>query len=222
LWKHFALTSTDLALDEDMDSQFWAVALAILGFALIVAEFFVPSGGVIALSCAGSFVGSVVCAHSAWYQSSPKLFWTFTLGLGVLIPSFLVFFLRTLERTSLGNNLLLPRTDPKDVTPYQAEAEQLDRLVGRIGMTVTPMNLGGMVRVENERLHAISEGFMLAAGEPIEVIGVQGNRLIVKRTSPRVPAPPASLAEPENSTPPESITPLPVEPERLDFDVPQD
>ncbi|MFO1005361.1 MAG: NfeD family protein [Planctomycetaceae bacterium] len=204
-----------------MDSQFWAVALAMLGFALIVAEFFIPSGGVIALSCAGSFVGSVVCAHTAWYQSSPKLFWTFSLGLGVLIPSFLVFFLRTLERTSLGNNLLLPKINLKDVTPYQAEAEQLDRLIGRIGTTVTPMNLGGMVLVENERLHAISEGFMLAAGEPVEVIGVRGNHIVVKRASPRAPAPPASLAASENSTSAESVDRTPDEPERLDFDVPQ-
>lgn len=205
-----------------MDSQFWAVALAMLGFALIVAEFFVPSGGVIALSCAGSFVASVVCAHSAWYQSSPKLFWTFTLGLGVLIPSFLVFFLRTLERTSLGNNLLLPKTDPKDVTPYQAEAEILDRLIGRIGTTVTPMNLGGMVRVENERLHAISEGFMLPVGEPVEVIGVQGNRIVVKRANPNVSARPVSPAPPEKPSSAESVDKTPSEPERLDFDVPQD
>lgn len=210
-----------LALDEDMDSQFWAVAFAMLGFALIVAEFFIPSGGVIALSCAGSFVASVVCAHSAWYQSSPKLFWAFSLGLGVLIPSFLAFFLRTLERTSLGNNLLLPKIDPKDVTPYQAESEQLDRLIGRIGTTVTPMNLGGMVRVENERLHAISEGFMLPAGEPVEVIGVRGNHIVVKRVSPRVPNQPAPLTTPENPASAESVDKAPDEPERLDFDVPQ-
>lgn len=205
-----------------MDSQFWAVAFAMLGFALIVAEFFVPSGGMIALSCAGSFVASVVCAHSAWYQSSPKLFWSFSLGLGVLIPSFLVFFLRVLERTSLGNNLLLPKTDPKDVIPYQQEAEILDRLIGRIGTTVTPMNLGGMVRVENERLHAISEGFMLQVGEAVEVVGVRGNRIVVKRANVSVAARPEPPAASQDSAPAEAVNKTPAEPERLDFDVPQD
>ena len=203
-----------------MDAQFWAFALAALGFCLIAAEFFVPSGGMIALSCAASFVGSIVCAHTAWYLHSPKIFWSFSLGLGVLIPSFLVFFLRTLEQTSLGKNILLPKTDPVDVVPYQEEADALERLIGRLGTTLTPMNPGGMVRVENERLHATTEGMMLKLGDSIQVIGVRGNSVIVRRTSPDLLA---SLSQPTVEA--DANTPLPDspwEPERLDFDVPQD
>ena len=198
-----------------MDAQFWALALAFLGFCLIAAEFFVPSGGMIALSCAGSFVGSVVCAHAAWYQHSPKIFWSFTLGLGVLIPTFLVFFLRTLEQTSLGKNILLPKTDPDDVVPYKSEAAVLERLIGRVGTTITPMNPGGMVRVENERLHATTEGLLLSMGDVIEVIGVNGNRVIVRRARP-------SLLASAGQVSPEAAPASPPEPERLDFDVPQD
>jgi len=208
-------------LVDPMDAQFWALAFAVLGFCLIVAEFFIPSGGMIALSCVGSFVASVLCAHSAWYQDSPKLFWTFSLGLGVLIPSFLVFFLRTLERTSLGNNLLLPKTDPLDVTPFQAEAALLDRLIGRFGTTVTPMNPGGIVRVENERLHAVCEVLMLSLGDPIEVTGVRGNRVVVKRAAPGAVSPSIS---PTTPVAPVAVTPTPdvaADSERLDFDVPQ-
>lgn len=203
-----------------MDAQFWALALAVLGFGLIVAEFFVPSGGMIALSCAAAFVGSVICAHTAWYEHSPKIFWSFTLGLGVLIPGFLMFFLRTLEQTSLGKNILLPKTDPEDVVPYKSESAVLERLIGRIGTTVTPMNPGGMVRVENERLHATTEGMLIKLGESVEVLGIQGNRVIVRRAKPGAlasagqPTSPADSATPAPGTPPET--------ERLDFDVPQD
>ncbi len=200
-----------------MDAQFWALALAILGFGLIAAEFFVPSGGMIALSCAASFVGSVMCAHTAWYQHSPKVFWSFTLGLGVLIPSFLVFFLRTLEQTSLGKNILLPQTDPDDVVPYKNEAAALERLIGRVGTTLTPMNPGGMVKVENERLHATTEGLLMRLDEAVEVVGIQGNRVIVRRPKP------SPLASAGQSTDPATSSPAsPVETERLDFDVPQD
>ena len=203
-----------------MDAQFWALALAALGFCLIIAEFFVPSGGLIALSCAGSFVGSIMCAHAAWYQHSPKIFWSFSLGLGVLIPSFLVFFLRTLEQTSLGQNILLPKTDPEDVVPYKDEAAALERLMGRVGTTVTPMNPGGMVRVENERLHATTEGMLMQLGDPIEVIGIQGNRVIVRRAKPGVLA---SRSQPTMEADAHHPTAgSPAKPERLDFDVPQD
>lgn len=201
-----------------MDSQFWAVILAVAGFALIAAEFFIPSGGMIALSCAGCFVGSVMCAYNAWFITSPKLFWTFTIGLGGLIPTFLWFFLRMLEKTSLGNNLLLPKTNPDEMVPYKAEAAQLERLVGRLGTTLTMMNPGGMVRVENERLHAFTEGMLMMAGEVVEIVGVRGARVVVRKTS-------RTLVD-VNSPAPDSattvITPPPAVPDRLDFDIPQD
>ncbi len=210
-----------------MDAQFWAFALALLGFGLIAAEFFVPSAGMIALSCAFSFVGSIVCAHSAWYDSSPKIFWGFTISLAGLIPSFLVFFLRLLERTSLGKNLLLPQPDPKTTEPYQAENELLERLVGRIGTTLTQMNPGGMVRVENERVHAFSEGLLIMQGEAVEVLAVRGTRIVVKR------APPGAVASIAPQDDPVVFDRLPTvgsptpstEPQvsgHLDFDMPQE
>jgi membrane-bound ClpP family serine protease len=207
-----------------MDSQFWAVILAVAGFALIAAEFFIPSGGMIALSCAGCFVGSVMCAYNAWFVSSPKLFWTFTVGLGGLIPTFLWFFLRTLERTSLGNNLLLPKTNPDEVVPYQDEAAHLERMVGRLGTTLTMMNPGGMVRVENERLHAFTEGMLMMAGEVVEVVEVRGARIVVRKTSRSFAEATAEPAETADPTPeaPKPVAAKPVDPDRLDFDIPQD
>ena len=213
-------------LVELMDAQFWALTFAVLGFCLIAAEFFIPSGGMIALSCAGCFVASVVCAHTAWYRSSPGVFWSFSLGLGVLIPTFLTFFLRLLERTSLGNQLLLPRTVPEDVVPYSSEAAVLDRLIGRVGTALTPMNPGGLVRVENERLHAVCEELMLSLGEPVEVTGIRGNRVVVRRAKAQPLAPPPD-SQPGGeialtSVPPPAKSEGPTEPESLDFDVPQD
>lgn len=207
-----------------MDSQFWAVILAVAGFALIAAEFFIPSGGMIALSCAGCFVGSVMCAYNAWFVSSPKLFWTFTIGLGGLIPTFLWFFLRTLERTSLGNNLLLPKTNPDEVVPYREETAQLERMIGRLGTTLTMMNPGGMVRVENERLHAFTEGMLVMAGEVVEVVEVRGARVVVRKTSRTFAEETAASVEAPTATPEaeKAVAAKPADPDRLDFDIPQD
>lgn len=201
-----------------MDSQFWAVILAVAGFALIAAEFFIPSGGMIALSCAGCFVGSVMCAYNAWYISSPKIFWSFSVSLGGLIPTFLWFFLRLLERTSLGNNLLLPKTNADEMVPYQDEAAQLERLVGRLGTTLTMMNPGGMVRVETERLHAFTEGMLLMAGEVVEIVGVRGARVVVRKTDRTF----ADVNTPESKNSGAPGNPPTAELDRLDFDIPQD
>lgn len=214
-----------------MTAQFWAVGFAILGFCLIVAEFFIPSGGMISLSCAASFVASVFCAYEAWFDSSPAIFWSFSLGLSVLIPSFLVVFLRILEQSSLGNHLLLPKPDPKDVLPYQNESERLDRLIGRRGVAMTSMNPGGIVRVENDRLHAVTEGLLLNNGDEIEVTGVRGNCVVVRRARAEVFQAHTSAdgqAPCLVGQPPSTDTSLVIdspnksaEVDRLDFDIPQ-
>lgn len=201
-----------------MGWQIWAFILAIAGFALIAAEFFIPSGGMIALSCAGCFVGSVMCAYKAWYVTSPKIFWFFTVSLGGLIPTFLWFFLRMLERTSLGNAILLPKTNPDDVVPYQDEAAQLQRLIGRLGTTLTMMNPGGMVRVENERLHAFTEGVLVMAGETVEVLEIRGTRVVVRKTDRQI----SELSKPSNPAGEPSSESSPPVADRLDFDIPQD
>ena len=106
--------------------------------------------------------------------------------------------------------------------PYKEEATLLDRMIGRVGTALTSMNPGGMVRVENERLHAVCEGLMLQPGDPIEVMGVRGNRVVVRRATAGVLSPPSP--QPAANRDPVVATPAPVasvEPESLDFDVPQ-
>ena len=111
--------------------------------------------------------------------------------------------------------MLIRTLTTDDVVPYKSEAAVLERLIGRVGTTITPMNPGGMVRVENERLHATTEGLLMAIGNAIEVIGVNGNRVIVRRARPGLLASAGQVS-------PETAPASPPEPERLDFDVPQD
>jgi membrane-bound serine protease (ClpP class) len=48
------------------------------------------------------------------------------------------------------------------------------------------MTPGGMVLVQGERLHAESDGSLIAAGTEIEVFGVKGTRVLVReRSAPR-------------------------------------
>src|SRR5262245_23566461 len=107
-----------------------AVILALIGFSLIVAEVFVPSGGLIAILCLVSFVVSLWFAYRAWWVEAPAYFWTFSTSLFVGVPAFVLFIFRMIESTSLGDRILLTAPNLEEVTPYKDEQERLSRLIG--------------------------------------------------------------------------------------------
>ena len=91
------------------------------------------------------------------------------------------------------------------------EGERLTQMIQKTGNTLSLLNPGGLVLVDGERMHCESEGMMVESGAEVEVIGVKGNRLVVRKTKPIVDTSEvASVDEAGNS-----------DDSPLDFDVPQ-
>lgn len=55
-------------------------------------------------------------------------------------------------------------------------------LVGRLGHAVTPLRPGGKVEVDGRVIDVISEGEFVAAGEPVEILRIDGMRTLVRKT----------------------------------------
>lgn len=163
-----------------MSPETYALLLMIIGFALIVAEVFIPSGGLILILCVISFTSSIWFAYKAWWGVSDGIFWTYIAALVVLIPGATIAAFRFLESSSIGRRVLLPAPTQEEVTPHQREVSRLTALIGQRGKALTLMTPGGMVLVGGERLHAISEGTLISPNEAIEVIGVKGTRVVVR------------------------------------------
>lgn len=199
-----------------MNYEFLAILLLILGCGLIIAEVFIPSGGMILVMCVISFVTSFWCAYKAWWGDSPGYFTTYVISLLVLIPGVLAGLYKVLNDTRVGDRILLSGPELQDVTPYQHEEARLTEYLGHRGQTITLLTPGGMVRVNGERLHAVSEGVMIQPGADIEIVAVRGTRVLVREVTgdsdPAVDAETSLLAEAE----PRAAPPAP-----LDFDVPQ-
>ena len=194
-----------------------ALLLMIVGFALIVAEVFIPSGGMILILCIVAFASSIWCAYKAWWGVSDGYFWAFITALVVLIPGATISAFRMLERSPMGRRVILSAPSQEEVVPYREEVSRLNALVGRPGHALTLMTPGGMVSVEGQRLHAESEGMLISAGRPIVVIGVKGTRVIVREDEGT--AEPGSVAagdSGEAGRDEDQAVPAP-----LDFDYPQ-
>jgi len=201
-----------------MSYEFLAIVLLVVGCGLIVAEVFIPSGGMILVLCVVTFLASIWCAYKAWWGVSTAYFSTYVAGVLLLIPAVLMGIYKLLNDTRVGDRILLAAPDLDEVTPYQNELARLEQLVGHPGTAVTPLTPGGMVNVGGERLHAFTEGILVEQGSDIEVIAVRGTRVLVKPRSAATlnPAVAASSSERAVATPDAEASNPP-----LDFDVPQ-
>jgi membrane-bound serine protease (ClpP class) len=201
-----------------MSYEFLAIVLLVVGCGLIVAEVFIPSGGMILVLCVVTFVASIWCAYKAWWGVSTAYFTTYVAGLLLLIPALLAGIYKLLNDTRVGDRILLAAPDLEEVTPYQHELARLEQLVGHAGTAVTPLSPGGMVNVSGERLHAFTEGILVEQGADVEVIAVRGNRVLVRPRSVSSANHVVATTD-SNPIPAERIAPAPPPP--LDFDVPQ-
>jgi len=210
------------------DAGILATLLLLLGLFLLGLEFFIPSFGMILVTAVIALVVSFWSACKAWWGVNPYFFWTYVVMLTVGIPGSLLGAIAVIQRTSLGNRMVLQPVDSSDVPP----ANPLERLIGMRGTSQTLMMPGGIVLVDGERVHSESIGMLIEAQTPVIVVAVKGNRIVVRPEQPSEltasMAPSSSAAENEilpevtREEEPVSATSGPPQPEPLDFDIPED
>jgi len=188
-----------------------AISLLIVGLLLLLAEVFIPSGGILGTITVTVLIVAIFCAWSAWGRSQPRVFWLFLVTLLVLVPSTLIGAFRALPHTRFGRQVLLEAPSPDRLEPFVGESARLERFVGRIGKALTLLNPGGLVSVDGERLHAFSEGLLIDQNDPIRIVAVRGTRVLVRSLSPEELAAQARPAEESAGNAPS-----------LDFDLPDE
>ncbi len=197
-----------------MDHSFMAIALLALASVLIVAEIFIPSGGILALSMVVSLFAAFYFAWLAWWETNPNYFFGFSAFAIIGIPGVAITALSILPKTRFGKRLLLAGPSEEEVVPFTKEEERLNSYVGRIAKAITPLNPGGMISIDRERIHAYSEGVIIESGAAVKIIKVNGTRVLVREVPPQTEA--TEVAGSDSSKQDESRT-IPESP--LDFDL---
>lgn len=218
------------------DAAVLATILLLLGLFLLGLEFFIPSFGMILTIAVISLIVSFWSACKAWWGVNPGFFWTYIAVLLTGIPGSLFGAIAIMQKTSLGNRLILrppPILDRKPANP-------LDEMIGQHGVAQTLLTPGGMVTINGERFHAESVGILIEPQTPVVVVAVRANRIVVqpfaaanKDLSPKTPnelLPPVavdtarqdlqrdSMVENMGSKPPK----VEENADRLDFEIPDD
>jgi membrane-bound ClpP family serine protease len=160
-----------------MDYATWAILLLLLGLALLVLEFFVPSGGSLAVMCALSFVAAIILGflHGPWTGALTML------AVCVIVPASVGAATRWWPDTPIGKLILIQRPQSSDdVLPETVAYRGLRDLVGRRGRAKGLMLPSGLVTIDGKTYDAVSEGQPIEPGQPVIVVHVSTQRLVVR------------------------------------------
>jgi membrane-bound ClpP family serine protease len=168
-----------------------ALLLFVLGILLIGVEVFVmPGSAVCGLSGVILMLGSLgLVAYGQWPRSQNE--WV---GLGQkvgpyglsMLGGLVAFFIlvRYLPSIPFFNRMILkPRGEEGEEgesapgVPIQPELAQL---LGAIGVAATPLRPAGKVQFGEQFVDVVAEGSYVVAGTRVQVIEIEGNRVVVK------------------------------------------
>ncbi len=150
------------------------VLLYVVGTVILVAEIFIPSHGVLSLVAFG-ILGFAVYET---FLISGVLGLISLSALVVLIPTSVLFVVKTWHRTPIGKRICPPNPQlgEKDRMPV----ENLRAVIGQRGRTVTLLRPVGTCDFQGRRLECKAEQGVIQKDVEVEAIGLIDRTLVVR------------------------------------------
>jgi len=158
--------------------DWWLVFAIFLYFAcaaLVLAEVFVPSGGLISICAFGCLLGGILI----FFKHSTTTGVVGIIIAIIMIPSVLVIAYKIFPKTKFGKSVTLtpPQRQKGDAVPDTAE---LKELLGAVGLVITPLRPVGMCDFSGQRVECVAESGYVDKGKKVEVIDVESTQLTVR------------------------------------------
>jgi membrane-bound ClpP family serine protease len=155
----------------------WAILLLVLGLIFLVLEFFIPSGGALAVMCALSFLAAIIVG----FMAGPWTGATILLVVCLVVPSATAAAVRWWPDTPIGKLMLIQRPrSSDDVLPETVAYRGLKDLIGRRGRAKGLMVPSGSVMIDGKMYDAVSEGMTIEPHQSVIVVSVSTQRLVVR------------------------------------------
>jgi membrane-bound serine protease (ClpP class) len=164
------------------------IAIFLLGLSLLLLEIFViPGFGWAGLSGIALIIVSILMAMVEYYPGEPWIptFPKFRIpltnfGLATILSAIgLLLVGRYLPRTSLFQKMVLQSATVR--SEGFASSQDTTSLVGRQGVTQTPLRPSGRALFNGSLLNVVTRGDFIQPGEEIVITEAHGNRIIVER-----------------------------------------
>jgi membrane-bound serine protease (ClpP class) len=180
-------------------AQVWEIALFVVGLALLALEIFVIPGfglaGILGIAC---LLVSFYAAGNRYFVPSPSResyhfemeqlrTWVLEFSASLLsIVVLAVLVSKLLPHVPMFRRLVLQPEAAIVAAGERTSAHRADGLPapGDTGVAITKLRPAGKARFGEHRVDVTAEGDFVAEGEPVRVLEVAGNRVVVKREKP--------------------------------------
>jgi membrane-bound serine protease (ClpP class) len=153
------------------------LTMFIVGVLLLVLELFIPSFGILGILGIISLISGVILAA---YDTGNAMT---SLGIAVLIAGVIVaVFVRYFKHRGVWNRFIL--RDTINTKEGYVSHKTREELIGLVGRAITPLRPSGMMLLNEERIDVVTNGEFIAAGAAVQVVHMEGIRVVVKEASP--------------------------------------
>lgn len=149
--------------------------LVLLGFALVIAEVFFVSFGVLSIAASLSMATAVFLAFLDHGPTTGMSFLILSLGGSAAA---IYFGFKYLPQTSIGKALILSGDEQVKMRKAAQEPE-LGAFMGRFGVASSDLRPAGFAAFDGQRVDVVTRGELIEKGSRLKVIQVEGNRVVV-------------------------------------------
>ncbi|MBM7716307.1 membrane-bound serine protease (ClpP class) [Bacillus thermophilus] len=150
-----------------------SLLLFILGLIFIAAEFFV-AGGILGILGTVAVIGSMLLAGENVIHMAVSIVTALIMAILFMIILVKVFG----KRMNIFKRFILTDSTSSE-KGYVSNVNRLE-LVGKKGVTITPLRPSGTVLIDDERIDVVAEGNFIENNTGVKVVKVEGSRIVVR------------------------------------------
>ncbi len=152
------------------------IILLVAGFVLLAVEPLLPTGGVLFVAGLLAIGGGIFVAFQLGaYVGGMVLLASFG---GLVVACVVIGYVW--PRTPLGRRFIVQAPQEDTTLSALPGNQDLERLKGRIGRTLSALRPAGVVDFDGRRVDTITEGMMVEPGQYVRCIDVRAGKVLVR------------------------------------------
>lgn len=148
----------------------------VVGLGLIVLEAFMPGFGLPGIA---GVILHVVAVVFTWINHGPMA----ALGMTILILSIIAIAISISLRSAANGKLSKSKIVLSDTESNEAgyrSSEDMQVFLGKEGVATTVLRPTGMAEFDDVKLNVVSDGEYIQAGTRVQIVRVEGSRILVR------------------------------------------
>lgn len=148
--------------------------LYVVGLVLLMTEALMPGFGIAGISGVVLVFASIVMISSSFYEAILFLIGTIAVAVLLIVALYRLGYGKRFVKSMILN------TEQKNEQGYVSN-KGYEKYLGMRGTVITPLRSAGTVLIDGSRIDAVSEAEFIEKDTEVEVIKIEGNRIVVKK-----------------------------------------